>query len=163
MHRFLSLFRHGATRGVAAVEFALIAPVLVALLGATTDLGRGIERAIMLETAARSGAEWLGLNPFDALANDVSQAAVRSAMAPALTGLPNATVTVSNSVCLCPDANGRVTGTPSVGACGTACATGIARFRTIRVSEPFNVIFPTTNFIPGSGTRTIERRVTVRL
>jgi Flp pilus assembly protein TadG len=46
------------TRGIAAVEFAIVAPVLVAMLICTIDLGLGVYRRMQVETASHAGAQY---------------------------------------------------------------------------------------------------------
>ena len=46
------------TRGVALVEFALILPIVLILLGGLFDVGRGFSRAGVILNAAREGARY---------------------------------------------------------------------------------------------------------
>ncbi|HEY1455372.1 MAG TPA: TadE/TadG family type IV pilus assembly protein [Candidatus Dormibacteraeota bacterium] len=48
--------RRGPGRGQALVEFALIAPVILLLIGATVDMGRGLLMYTMLQGASRDTA-----------------------------------------------------------------------------------------------------------
>ena len=91
-----------ADRGAAAVEFALVLPVLVLLLFGIIEFGRGYNAKIELTGAVREGARQLALGKSTAAV----QAAVISA-APGLT-LTAADVTVGTA---CPggDANGNAT------------------------------------------------------
>ena len=57
LRRFFSADR-AAIAGVASVELAIIAPVLVGALICTTDLGLGIYRSMQVEAAAQAGAEY---------------------------------------------------------------------------------------------------------
>lgn len=148
--------RQLGTRGVAAVEFALIAPILISLFGAAVDLGRGIERAIRLETAARAGAQYATLKPQDG-------AAILSAVNTALTGVSGASISVGGIVCNCPDANGAPSGSTDSSVCGNTCATGMARYRTITITAPFTPIFPTSRYVPWNALGTVSRNVVARL
>ncbi len=47
-----------AVAGSAAIEFAIIAPVLVLALICTADLGLGIHRKMQVENAAQAGVEY---------------------------------------------------------------------------------------------------------
>ena len=51
IHSFLALLGKGSRGrgGVAAVEFAIIAPVLIMLLGGAVDIGTAVDRSIRLE------------------------------------------------------------------------------------------------------------------
>jgi Flp pilus assembly protein TadG len=65
-----------AVDAVAAIEFAIIAPVLVLALICTADLGQGIYRKMQVENAAQAGAEYAVVHGFAAssISNAVTQA-----------------------------------------------------------------------------------------
>lgn len=159
MQRILiSLRRHAGDRtGVAAIEFALIAPLLITLLGAAVDLGIAIDRSIRLENAARTGAQYATRAPSDTAGAQAAALASSTAIA----DWGGATVTVGPMFCTCPPANAG-TGGPGVG-CTSTCATGLARYITVTATRPFAPIFPTSAFIPfnnlGASTGQVAARV----
>lgn len=57
--------RSRRTRGQSLVEFALVVPVLMALVGATTDFARMYSGWIGLQSAVRNASEYLATNPND--------------------------------------------------------------------------------------------------
>jgi Flp pilus assembly protein TadG len=57
-----------AVAGLAAIEFAIIAPVLVLALICTADLGLGIYHKMQVENAAQAGAEYAVVHGFTASA-----------------------------------------------------------------------------------------------
>ena len=57
-----------ATAGLAAVEFALIAPLLALTMICTVDLGLGIYRNMQVQNAAQAGAEYAITHGFNASA-----------------------------------------------------------------------------------------------
>lgn len=68
MRRALRRFAGGAkegTGGIAAVEFAIIVPVLVLMMISTVDLGMGFYRKMQVQDAAQAGAQWATANGFD--------------------------------------------------------------------------------------------------
>jgi len=79
-------------RGAAAVEFALLLPVLLLLVFGIIDLGRALNAQITLTQAAREGARLAAL----------SEANVVSRTQTAATGLSGVTVTVT----ACPSGSG---------------------------------------------------------
>ena len=81
-----------ADRGAAAVELALLLPVLLLLVFGIIDLGRALNAQITLTQAAREGARLAAL----------SQANVVSRTQAAATGLSGVTVTVT----ACPSGGG---------------------------------------------------------
>jgi hypothetical protein len=58
------VIRHSSTnrRGAVAVEFAVVAPILVALLFGLIELGRTFEMQNQLEVAAREGARFASMD-----------------------------------------------------------------------------------------------------
>lgn len=53
--------RHGSSAGQALVEFVLVAPVVLMLIGATVDIGRGLLLYTLLEGASRDTARQASL------------------------------------------------------------------------------------------------------
>ena len=74
--------------GAAAVEFALILPVLILLIGGIVDFGRAMYTEVMLTNASREGARTAIIN--EATLSDVRTRA--SAAPPAITVTTNATM-----------------------------------------------------------------------
>ncbi len=72
-------YRQTQRRGTAAVEFAVILPILVTVLLGATDFGRFSYSAIAVANAARSGAAYGIMTPFDATSQGAWQAAVTRA------------------------------------------------------------------------------------
>lgn len=65
------LFRRRDERGAAAVEFALVVPILLAILFAIIDLGFAINRLAMLNNATREGVREASLSATQAEIEDV--------------------------------------------------------------------------------------------
>lgn len=77
--RFTKISLSGAIndiRGVAAIEFAIIVPMLVMMVVCTVDLGMGIYRNMQVQNAAQAGARYAMTHSFDAtlISNAVSSA-----------------------------------------------------------------------------------------
>jgi Flp pilus assembly protein TadG len=112
----ISAFRD--RRGVSAVEFAILAPVLVALPVPIVDIGLGLYTQMELQNAAQAGAQYALLHP----SAFPSPAQIQAA---AVAAVPSLTLTASSSqACGCPGTG--PAGAPAVtfGSCGTACSTG---------------------------------------
>src|SRR3954468_7382962 len=91
-------------RGVSAIEFAMIAPIILMLMLGAYDIGNAVKRQIALQEAVRSGGEYAVHFPTNPTA---VKAAVMSAL-PAgwtLTG-PGGVPVVT---CSCTNANGTTT------------------------------------------------------
>jgi Flp pilus assembly protein TadG len=70
-------------RGAAAVEFALVLPLLLLLVFGIVDFGRALNAQIMVSQAAREGARWnaLGASPTE-IAQRVSAAGQPLSLSP---------------------------------------------------------------------------------
>lgn len=86
-------------RGAAAVEFALILPLLAAVIFGITDAGRALESQLIITRAAQDGARAaaLGQTGVQQQVQSDAQAAgpVSVTVVPCLVGTPAATVTVT--------------------------------------------------------------------
>jgi Flp pilus assembly protein TadG len=82
-------------RGAAAVEFAILLPLLLLLVLGTIEFGRAYNAQITLTNAARDGVRVM------AVANDPdgAQTAARNAAASVSTTIPNSDVTLSTTTC----------------------------------------------------------------
>lgn len=78
-------------RGVSAVEFALIAPVLILLLVGILDLGRAVNAYVTVSNAAREGTHYLALHA------TAAPAAIASAVHERVVPLDPAQVSVTAS------------------------------------------------------------------
>lgn len=115
------MFRLGR-RAVSALEFAIVAPLLVVLMVAASDFGSALQQATRLETAARAGAQY-------ALGFPTNQAGIEDATRAGLPPEWQAGTTVA-AQCRC----GAV-----VQACSAAC-TGEFRV-TITTRRAFEPLF----------------------
>jgi len=123
----------GADRGAAAVELALVLPLLLLLVFGIVDLGRMLNVQISLTDAAREGARWAALN----------QSGVAARVAAAAPGVSPAPAT---SVTACPVP-------AAVGNSATVVATSTYTMITpiAQVSGLLGVAFPGTVTITGRG------------
>jgi Flp pilus assembly protein TadG len=154
-HLFAALRRCGVDRaGAAMVEFALIAPVLISLLGGATDLGSAIALSLRVENAARTGAQYVTRMPSNA-------AGAQTTALNTLSGVSGAAVTVGAMVCTCPPA-GSATGGATVD-CTSTCTTGMAQYVTVTATAPFTPIFPASSLLPFDTLTGATGSVVVRL
>ena len=72
----LRLSRRPRRRGVSAVEFALVLPVLLTLVGGAVDFGRCFYTHIAVTNAARAGAEFASTHPVTTVTSAWWQAAI---------------------------------------------------------------------------------------
>jgi hypothetical protein len=117
--------------GIAAIEFAVIAPVLVLMFMCLTDLGLGISAKMQVDNAAQYGAQY-------ALANGYNASAIISAVKNSSDMTP-LTVT-STLICGCPGANGVL---PRL-SCGVACPDGSmpGSFAHVSVTHTYVTLLP---------------------
>ncbi len=119
--RHLRLHRR---RGVAAVEFAIVAPALLAVLGAATDFGRALAISTQLQQAALAGATYAFAAQQEAgVSGTISASAVQQVVQANLSLSPAATVTVSGPSAQCTSTSGSTT-TLTSGTAGVDCANG---------------------------------------
>lgn len=113
--RCLAGRRGGAIGGAAAVEFAFIAPLLVAMLIFVTDLGIGFYRKMQVENAAQAGAQYAAVNGFST--SSVSNAVLAATSFSGISASPAPT-----QFCGCPTS----TGVTAAASCSSACSGGSA-------------------------------------
>ncbi|TLM85467.1 pilus assembly protein [Pseudarthrobacter sp. NamE2] len=87
--------RNDSERGAAAVEFAILLPLLLMLVLGTIEFGRAYNAQITLTNAARDGVRVM------AIANDPTAAktAAKNAAASVSTSISDADITLSTNVC----------------------------------------------------------------
>ena len=129
-------------RGVAALEFAAILPVLAVTLMSLIDLGSAIQQSIRLEAAARAGAQHAMATPSD-------QAGIANAVRAALPGWTDLTVAPAAMTCVCP-------GTGPTGCASTTCAVALERYVSISVTRSFTGLLLT-------GLTTLRGDMTLRI
>ena len=125
-------------RGAAAVEFALVLPLLVALLAGIAEFGRAYHLQTALSQSAREGVRVM------ALSNDAAaaRAAARSAAPTLVLGDADITITTASPA-------GSPAGTCSVAAPATLPPQATV---TIRYATPFmSGLFGTTLRLQGTG------------
>jgi len=143
---------HGKS-GIAASEFALIAPVMILIFLSACDLGVAIWRTMRLEMAARTGAQYAFANPQDS-------AGIISKVRGDLTGWTDITVAPATMICKCDDGTSAdcTTGTCTVG--GSTFAP--IAYVSVTVTQPFQGISPlTTALFPSLAT--LRGNVEIRL
>ena len=115
-------------RGAAAVEFALLLPVIVVGLTSVADYGRAIFQKIEMESAARAGAQ-MAIRDREAT-SDIQQTTVDSTNL----SLTTSDVSVTNT-CRCADIDATAT-------CGTTCADGdpTQYYTTVTVTKSFKYL-----------------------
>jgi Flp pilus assembly protein TadG len=117
-------------RGGTAVEFALIAPVLILLLAGLVDGSRLIVATMQVKAAAQAGADYARRNGFNASA---IQGAVASGTSLAVTATPSP---AQQTACV-----SGMTITPTI---QTTCPGGsvAGSFVTVSAQAPFSAIMP---------------------
>jgi Flp pilus assembly protein TadG len=115
-------------KGNAAVEFALMLPAVLILLGGLIEFGTAMYAASSLESAARAGAHY-------AFAKGLDKPGIEQAVKNASSISPDKLTVVSSMSCEC-------SGTAA--ACGGACASGYAPFKfvTVQVTSANDPWFP---------------------
>jgi Flp pilus assembly protein TadG len=138
-------------RGASAVEFALIAPILLLMLAGLIDGSQYIVQSMQVRAAAQAGADFAQRNGFDAAA---IQTAVLSATALPTSGAHALTVSAPTQHTQCLVNGAFVNATGNCAAGGTA-----GTFMTVSVQKPFT---PILNW-PGFSFAQIKGQSTVRI
>ena len=100
------------TRGMAAVEFGFLVPILLMLTVCTVDLGIAFYDAMQVESAAQAGSEYAAVHGYNVAS--ISQAITSTSDLAGLTASPAPT-----QFCGCPSGVGITTVT-----CGSNCSDG---------------------------------------
>ena len=144
-----------STSGNAAVEFVVIAPLLVLLLGGIVEIGLAIRTSFALQNAVLTGANQASHKGWDAAA--ISTAVTNSSLR-----VSSATVTVTRS-CGCPNGTGITTIAAcdtdplNPGSCPSTCATicpsdqlSSRQYVTLTASLPRQTVFGRTYGLPAT-------------
>jgi Flp pilus assembly protein TadG len=127
-----NLWRTGGECGSAAIEFGLLAPLLVIFAVGTLDIGTAAYRAMQVQAAAEAGAFYVSESGFDA-------AGITSAVTSAINSNPRITATPAPSVFrACPTASGLIEqACTSTCTCADGSAPGqYARINAQMITDP---------------------------
>src|SRR5258708_3931374 len=86
-------------RGTAAVEMALVLPLILLLAFAVADFGRVVHAYLVVSNAARCGAEYGSMHEFTAYTRSSWQAQIRSVIEGEMSGLQGFSATNLQSTC----------------------------------------------------------------
>jgi Flp pilus assembly protein TadG len=120
--RTLPLPQSRSQQGAAALEFAILAPVMVILIVSTIELGFAIRDQLRVQAASAAGAFYAMKNGFDAAG--ISAAVVNGAAGTGLAASPAPAL-----FCGCPQTTGIASAT-----CGAICTDGNAARQYAQVS-----------------------------
>jgi Flp pilus assembly protein TadG len=121
-----------STRGASAIEFAIIAPVLIVAAVCTIDVGMGFYRNLQVQSAAHIGGQYAALHGYDAtnistaITNATSYSGISASPAPA-------------QFCGCATTTGI-----TVAGCGTQCPGGVVAgsYVTASAQSTYTTILP---------------------
>ena len=145
--------RHASTRrGAAALEFALVLPVVTFVMMAVFDYGAALQQIIRLEGAARAGAQVGMSRPNDA---DGIRTAALAFVGDWALGT-NCGAEEPNGVCVESGTRCRVVNTTVDVSCSTTFTTDFHRYAWVTVTRPYSPIL----VVPQ---RTLRGNVEIRL
>ena len=135
--RWAAAFRNCA-RGSVAIELALLAQVLAAILLGSIDLGTYIYEKMQMQSAARAGAQYAVQSD----GNYADTAGISTAVLASSTDLETSVTVTSKSYCACAD--GSETALSASLGCSGTCTGGDTPALTVRitVTNTFTPIFP---------------------
>jgi Flp pilus assembly protein TadG len=137
-------------RGVAAVEFGLMIPLLSLMAVSVTDIGLALYRKMQVEEAAQAGAQYAIARGFDA--SGISSAVTNATSSTDITASP-----APVQFCGCPTSAG-----VSAVTCGTAC-TGGAQAGTYTTVSARATYYTIINYQIVAATYTYSAQATARL
>ena len=143
-----------ARRGTSAVEFALLAPVLMGLLVPVADLGMAYSERIQVQQATQAGAQYAASHPWNT--NSVSQIGVAVTAASNLSGI--VATPAPSQMCGCP------TGTMiGLATCGSTCSNGqpAGYYVVVNAQLPYSPALP-YSVLGRSVTLTAQSTVRIR-
>jgi Flp pilus assembly protein TadG len=117
---------------VAAVEFAITAPLLIGMLIPIVDLGMGIAKNTQLRNAAQAGAQYAFVNGWDS-------AAIQNAVTNATKLSPIEALPAPSQSCGCPTG-----ATVTTVACGSVCSDGAnaGTYVTVNARSSYAPVLP---------------------
>jgi Flp pilus assembly protein TadG len=156
----------GDRRGLAAIEFALVAPVLLALLGGTIDFGLVMSGKSQLANGIAQGVDYALLQGSSVTAASVKAMVQNGSSRSGLT--PSVTVTITGPACYCVSGQPASLVTPSAAlspsyTCTGTCPSPAAApgaFLTITASYVYQPLMP---FYSQISNTTVSEKATVRL
>ncbi len=124
--------RRLGNEGLAAIELAFVAPMLILLMTGGWDLGNVVYQAERLANAARAGTQFGLATGNNANYTGMVQAARNDANDP-----NNALTVNATQVCACPG------GTPTAATCGAVCSSGDSQlvYVQVTVKENYSTMF----------------------
>ena len=153
-------------RGVAAVEFAIVAPVLLALLGGTVDFGLATSGKSQLANGIAQGIQYAMLQGPSASAATIKTVVQNGSSRSGMTA--PVTVTVTGPACYCVSGSPVVLSNPSTPLTATHTCNGtcppnaVARGAYVIITASF-VYKPLMPFYSKLASTTISQTVTARL
>lgn len=127
----------GEDRGVSAIEFAFIAPVIAILIIGIIDFGMGLWQQIEVANAAEAGAAYAAAKSWNSSVSGIENAVTSATSLSSITASPAPTVP---PWCGCPSTSGGITATT----CGSPCSDGslAGHYITVYAQAPYSTILP---------------------
>jgi Flp pilus assembly protein TadG len=128
------------TKGVSAVEFGLVTPILLGLLSPLIDIGLAYSQQIKLRHAAEAGAQYASLNTWSSSTVAAIQTATNSATPLSVTWAAPPT-----EFCGCPNgSNTQITNTGNPPCSGTpsGCSEPAGYYVTFTVTSNYTPVMP---------------------
>jgi Flp pilus assembly protein TadG len=148
--------RHGGlfnSRGTAAVEFALVAPILILMLVGILDFGTAYWEKTAVDDAAWAGAVYAAVNGYSGNSSGISGAMTSAS------GLTSITASVGSAFYGCPTSTGITTASSSSTSCSSG---GSARtYLPVTASAQYKLLlsypgFPSTLTLTSTATARIK-------
>lgn len=151
--------RRRRERGAALVEFALVLPLLIALLVGIIEIGRLTYFAIQVANAAHAGAQYGALGFPNAASGNMQVVATKD-------GQNSISSTSAQYVCACwnPATGSETPSVPSLAGCGSSCSTGghLVTYAQVSATGTLHALF-NYGFLGLPNQWTVTRVATIRV
>jgi Flp pilus assembly pilin Flp len=126
----------GEERGISAIEFGLIAPLIAVLIIGIIDFGMGLWRQMEVADAAAAGAAYAAAKGWNSTVGGIENAVTGATGFAAITASPAPTWP---PWCGCPNGSGVTAAT-----CGSYCSDGsmAGHYITVYAQAPYSTILP---------------------
>lgn len=138
MRRFRHLARlRGDDRGVSAIEFAFVAPVIAVLIIGIIDFGMGLWKEMEVANAAQAGAAYAAAKGWSSGVSGIESAVASATSLSSITASP---VPTWPPWCGCPNTSSGIAAT----SCGSPCSDGstAGHYVTVYAQAPYSTILP---------------------
>ena len=157
---------NGRSRGIAALEFALVAPVMLIILGGIVDYGLGFYDKALLNNGIAAGAEYAVLNASSLVSNGAAQQTAIETLVQNASGLSGVSVSpaptgINPTTYSCVDSTASPP-TLTSSSKGATCSNGAPAGVYVVITAQYTYT-PLLSALSGMGSTTLTQSTTVQI